>query len=208
MSLLETIQALLPELSQSGSSDVIFGRPIEAGGVVLIPVARLSLGVLGLDYAARVGAGGGLSLDPAAVIVVRDRDVNVLEFSRRPHDLADLAPTLGSRGLLSPSGGRGRSSANVPGRPVDGPERPMDPGALIDAVRTVIRELRAGANSLSRHGAGLAGTAAAQAGPRSAAGPEPAPKGRRRLKPPEKAIVQQRPDDIADRRHRESHPEA
>ncbi|HCJ09945.1 MAG TPA: hypothetical protein DHW14_02115, partial [Clostridiales bacterium] len=99
MSLVDTIRSLLPELSRVGSSEAVFGDPLEVGGVVVIPVARVGVGFVGLGTAAEKALGGGAWLEPAAVIVVKDDDVEVLPIEvprgrpgagRGPHGPPDL----------------------------------------------------------------------------------------------------------------------
>lgn len=80
MSLLETIRTLLPELSKNGSSEAIFGRPLETGGVVLIPVARLVVGFLAIGQPIEKAFGGGANIEPVGVIVVKDREATLLRF--------------------------------------------------------------------------------------------------------------------------------
>lgn len=88
LSLIDAIRKLLPETARPGSTEAIFGEPIQAGTVVLIPVARLLTGVVGLDTANQSGLGAGLSLEPVAVVVVRGREVSLRRFAG-PAALAD-----------------------------------------------------------------------------------------------------------------------
>lgn len=138
LTLLEELEGLIPGLARSGSTEAVFGRPIEAGGVILIPVARLSLGVLGLDAAARSGLGGGLSLEPVAVVTIRDGNVGVKRLDaprltsedRAGSGLDTLVETirpLVRAAVARAAVARANPHPTVTGRPAAGPSVP-DPG--------------------------------------------------------------------------------
>lgn len=118
LSLADALHILLPELLKPGSIDAVFGRPLETGGIILIPVARLAVGVLGLDGSPRSGLGGGVSLEPVAVIVIKDREVTVKRLPGVAPDTGafsgdGLDTVVGAiRGVLARTGG----SAGHPGR--------------------------------------------------------------------------------------------
>lgn len=97
MSLLETIRTLLPELSKNGSTEAIFGRPTETGGVVLIPVARLVVGFLAIGQPVEKAFGGGANIEPVGVIVVKDREATLLRFDGS----SSVVSTLDAGGLGS-----------------------------------------------------------------------------------------------------------
>jgi len=96
-------------------------------------VARLSLGVLGLDAAARSGLGGGLSLEPVAVVTIRDGNVGVKRLDaprltsedRAGSGLDTLVETI--RPLVRAAVARANPHPTVTGRPAAGPSVP-DPG--------------------------------------------------------------------------------
>jgi len=127
LSLVETIRELLPELAGAGSSEAVFGRPSETGGVVLIPVARLTAGFLGLGAAGDRALGGGIHLEPVAMVVIRDREVSLLHFD-----------------------GRRRRIGAAPGNGAAGPSSGPDLAAIGSALQTLSREVGRGVRAARR----------------------------------------------------------
>lgn len=76
---------LLDKLKGIAQTDTVVGKPIEAEGVTLIPVSRVSVG-FGLGGAAgkgeASGSGGGLTVDPVAFVVVQTDDVKIVSLTR------------------------------------------------------------------------------------------------------------------------------
>lgn len=179
MSLIDTIQSLLPELSNTASTEAIFGRPVAAGGAVVIPVARLVMSFAGLGGSSQAGFGGGVRLEPVAVIVVKDGEVSLLRlgsgFSRRRPRILEVPVLDGA----SPDG-----------------EPRLDLVALVDAIRTLIREITVSATGARPSARG-----------RTTPGGAPRRAPRKPLGVPEKAVEQERPHDVADRGHGESQRE-
>ncbi len=183
LSLAETIQRILPELAKPGSSDLIFGKPVEAGGAVLLPVARLAVGFLGLDAAGRSGLGGGLSLEPVAVVVIQDGQVSVKRLTG---------------GLTAGAANAGDSFA---GSGLD---------ALVAAIRPLLRAGAPARTSAPPAPAGKTGGPApdgtgpaARGGGRRRRG-----RGRQPLDLPEEQVVEARAHHVADRREGEGQREA
>ena len=101
-------------------------------------MARLSLGVLGLDAASRSGLGGGLSLEPVAVVTIRDGNVGVKRLDaprltsedRAGSGLDTLVETirpLVRAAVARAAVARANPHPTVTGRPAAGPSVP-DPG--------------------------------------------------------------------------------
>jgi len=222
LSLLDTIKSLLPELSQAGSCEAAFGRPIDAEGVLLVPVARLGVGFLGLGGSSDKVLAGGAYLEPVAVIVVRDTEVSLLHFDRgrRPPaaDECGAAPTLEGWGPAGGGAGGGRQpgAGAGHGHPAKQGQDDVDScegfslGAVGDALQTLITEVGKGARA-ARRGA-RDKEPAAQTPPGSAPGPGgdggPVPPPGRTFGVAEEEEEEARPDDVADRGHGEGRGEA
>lgn len=76
---------LLEKLKGIAQTDTVVGAPIQAEGVTLIPVSRVSVG-FGLGGASGkgelAGSGGGLTVEPIAFVVVQGEDVKIVSLSR------------------------------------------------------------------------------------------------------------------------------
>ena len=76
---------LLDKLKGIAQTDTVVGQPIEAEGVTLIPVSRVSVG-FGLGGASNkgemAGSGGGLTVEPIAFLVVQAEDVKIVSLTR------------------------------------------------------------------------------------------------------------------------------
>jgi len=83
MSLAEIINTALEKMQYIAKTETVFGEPIVAGDVTLIPVSRVSIGFAaggaGKKESANEGAGtgGGISVTPVAFIVVTGEKVQV-----------------------------------------------------------------------------------------------------------------------------------
>ena len=96
----ELINNTMEHLSAAADANTIIGTPIQTDGVTLIPVSRLSYGVIGggTEYTTKNQAaqgkpaepnfGGGTSasakLDPVAFLVIRGNDVKLLPVNPFP----------------------------------------------------------------------------------------------------------------------------
>jgi len=144
VSLVDTLRSLLPELSRTGSTEAVFGRPIEAGDVVIIPVARMTVGFLGFGGQAQGGFGGTAQVDPVALIVVKDREVSLVHFRTWPD-----ARARRWAGPAAAGAGRGPLGRHPP------PDLPLpfSLDAVVIAVRDLVREINRG-TSAPRGGGG------------------------------------------------------
>lgn len=92
---IDTLKGLL-------GSNTLIGAPIEANGVTLIPVSKLSVAVGGggSDYISKNqkpehhnsfggGAAASAKMDPVAFLVIKDNDVKVLHMTPPPATVAD-----------------------------------------------------------------------------------------------------------------------
>ena len=76
---------LLEKLKGIAQTDTVVGVPIVTDGTTLIPVSRVSIG-FGLGGASSksemTGAGGGLSVEPIAFLVVQGDSVKIVSLTR------------------------------------------------------------------------------------------------------------------------------
>ena len=81
----EMIQTMLKELRQIADTEVHVGKPIHIGESYVDPVSRLSLGfgAGGLGSAAdqKKGAGGGISVEPVAFLVIQQDRAQLLHLN-------------------------------------------------------------------------------------------------------------------------------
>jgi hypothetical protein len=200
LSLIDTIKELLPELSKAGSTEAVFGDPIETGGVVVIPVARLVVGFLGLGSGGPAGLGGAAQVEPVALIVIKDRQVKLVHFGppggtrrRSRHSFVTEA---------GPGAGLRPDPAGL--RPAPGDDYPFSLDAIVNAIRTLVGEVGRGAG-LAAGGPSrrrtTRGNTARHGNDRNA------PDGRL-LGVPEEGEEQKSPQDVADRGHGEGQTEA
>ena len=105
MSLPEILKTALDQVKSIANSRTVFGDPIIAGAVTIIPVSKVSVGFAaagggsGKDNA---GTGGGIQVVPVALIVVRDGRVSVQTIDKNDFGLdigriAAAAPDLVKR---------------------------------------------------------------------------------------------------------------
>lgn len=83
MALAEVIKTALDQMQSIAKTETVFGEPIVAGEVTIIPVSRISVGFAaggaGKDekFGSGAGTGGGISITPVAFIVVTGEKVQV-----------------------------------------------------------------------------------------------------------------------------------
>ena len=97
----ELMQATMEQVKRMADANTIIGTPIQAEGVTLIPVSRLSFGVGGggtefsigktapANDAFGGGSGAGVRLEPVAFLVVRDGNVKLLPVAPPPATTVD-----------------------------------------------------------------------------------------------------------------------
>jgi sporulation protein YtfJ len=82
------VKTVLSELKTITKTETVVGDPIEAGGVTIIPVSKVSVGFgIGGAKAAEKnregeGTGGGVLIEPVAFIVVRDGKAELLSMKK------------------------------------------------------------------------------------------------------------------------------
>ena len=93
--------ATIEHLKAVADANAVIGTPIQAEGVTLIPVSRLSVGVAsgGTEFSTKkqaagessFGGGGGASakLEPVAFLVIREGTVKLLPVAPGPMSTAD-----------------------------------------------------------------------------------------------------------------------
>lgn len=97
----ELMGATLEHVRAMADANTIIGTPIQADGVTLIPVSRLSFGVAGggTEFSTKKqtapdnnfggGSGASAKLEPVAFLVVRDGGVKLLPVSPPPATTVD-----------------------------------------------------------------------------------------------------------------------
>ena len=98
----ELMRATMEQIRAVADANTIIGAPIQAEGVTLIPVSRLSLGVAGGDTEFSTkkqapggdngfggGSGASAKLEPVAFLVVRGESVKLLPVAPPPATTVD-----------------------------------------------------------------------------------------------------------------------
>jgi uncharacterized spore protein YtfJ len=91
---------LLEKLKGIAQTDTVVGKPMQAEGVTLIPVSRVSVGFGLGGHAGKgetAGSGGGLTVEPIAFVVVQGEDVKIVSLTRDRDVLGkamDLVPEV------------------------------------------------------------------------------------------------------------------
>lgn len=100
----EFMQGLLEEFRQLASTESILGTPMTFGDVTIVPVIRLAVGVgagggeggmesskeAGAGKGSGVGGGGGVRVEPAAFIVLKGDDVQIMAAPGRGGRIAEV----------------------------------------------------------------------------------------------------------------------
>lgn len=76
---------LLEKLKGIAQTDSVVGKPMQAEGVTLVPVSRVSVGFGFGGHSGKgesAGSGGGLTVDPVAFVVVQGEDVKIVSLTR------------------------------------------------------------------------------------------------------------------------------
>jgi uncharacterized spore protein YtfJ len=96
MVLSEVINTALERLQYIAKTETIFGEPIAAGDMTLIPVSKVSIGFAaggaGKDEksASGTGTGGGVNVTPVALIVISGKDIKVHSLTGNDLDLGKI----------------------------------------------------------------------------------------------------------------------
>ena len=98
----DLMKTTLEHVKALADANTIIGTPIQADGVTLIPISRLSLGIAGAgtefstkkqpaggDNAFGGGSSAGAKLEPVAFLVVRDGSVKLLPVAPGPATTVD-----------------------------------------------------------------------------------------------------------------------
>ena len=79
------IETMLEELRQIADTEVHVGKPIHIGDSYVVPVSRLSLGFgaggIGDEANHKTGAGGGISVEPVAFLVIQGDRAQLLHMN-------------------------------------------------------------------------------------------------------------------------------
>lgn len=92
----------MQKIREIADVNTIIGQPIEADGVTIIPISRLTVGFAsgGSDFASKNqkpdrdnsfggGSGAGMSLAPVAFLIVKDGTVRLLPVAPHPGSAVD-----------------------------------------------------------------------------------------------------------------------
>ncbi len=97
----EMIQTMLEELRQIADTEVHVGKPLNIGDSYVVPVSRLSLGFgaggFGGEADQKRGAGGGVSVEPVAFLVIQQGRAQLLHMnspSSPMGKLLDIMPDI------------------------------------------------------------------------------------------------------------------
>ena len=97
----ELLRTTMESVKAMADANTIIGAPIQADGVTLIPVSRLSFGVAGggAEFSTKKqtapdnnyggGSGASAKLEPVAFLVVRDGNVKLLPVAPPPATTVD-----------------------------------------------------------------------------------------------------------------------
>lgn len=103
MSVEDLIKTMMQEFRQITKAETVVGEPITAGGTVVVPVSKVSLGFGagggGSDKADGSGSGtaGGASVEPVAFVVIKDGKAQILPIAEKEGSLKgllDMAPDI------------------------------------------------------------------------------------------------------------------
>ena len=101
MSLPEVLKTALEKISYIAKTETIFGEPIEAGSITLIPVSKVSIGFAagGANSETKTGAGagtgGGVQITPVAFISISEGKIQI-------HKLDHTDPTFSKLVSMAP----------------------------------------------------------------------------------------------------------
>jgi uncharacterized spore protein YtfJ len=103
----EILKGVVSELREIARSETIIGEPVQVGKRTVIPVVRISVGFgvgggQGEEQKGRSGfgggGGGGVKIDPAAFIILDDKDISLLPVAKGKIDqIIDAIPNFAQK---------------------------------------------------------------------------------------------------------------
>jgi uncharacterized spore protein YtfJ len=90
------VKTVLSELKQITQTETVVGEPITAGGVTVIPVSKVSVGFgigggkVGEKSGEGEATGGGVMIEPVAVIVIRENKAELLSLKKENAGLGQV----------------------------------------------------------------------------------------------------------------------
>ena len=107
----DVLKQLAEDLKSFGSTETIFGEPIDVQGNSVIPVCKLSVGYgagggegegeggdkkggQGTGKGSGAGGGGGVKLEPAALVIAKDGEISVVGIQTKESRLGKLLEML------------------------------------------------------------------------------------------------------------------
>ncbi len=98
----DLMSATMEKLRGMMDANTVVGKPIEAGGVTVIPVSKISIGYAsgGSDFAQKNqkqnrdnafggGGGAGVTITPVSFLVIRDGNVRVIGVEQQPESAVE-----------------------------------------------------------------------------------------------------------------------
>jgi len=103
----DILKGVVSELREIARSETIIGDPVQVGKRTVIPVVKISVGFgvgggQGEEQKGRSGfgggGGGGVKIDPAAFIIVDDKDISLLPVAKGKIDqIIDAIPNFAQK---------------------------------------------------------------------------------------------------------------
>ncbi len=96
MSLPEVLKTALDQIKYIAKTETVFGDPIKAGDVTLIPISKVSIGFAAgganseKKSGAGTGTGGGVQIIPVALISIIGDDVKIHSLDKSDPSLAKI----------------------------------------------------------------------------------------------------------------------
>lgn len=103
----DVLKQLAEDLKSFGSTETIFGEPIDVQGSLVIPVCKLTVGYgagggegegeggdkkggQGTGKGSGAGGGGGVKIEPAALVIAKDGEISVVGIQAKESRLGKL----------------------------------------------------------------------------------------------------------------------
>jgi len=92
------LKSILSNLEKMAGSKTVLGKPVTVGSITLVPVISLKVG-LGSGHSESIrtgGGGGGVNIEPRAVIVIQEGKVSIYSLHQKDtlSELAEAVPEL------------------------------------------------------------------------------------------------------------------